>query len=144
MLVEFTVANFRSLHAPQTWNMVASAYLKEWEDRNTFQAETRQGKGLRLLRTAALYGPNAAGKSTLVQALAFMQGQVVNSARESQQDDPIEVTPFKLTAESRAADSEFSAIFIEQGVRYEYGFRCNTLRFTEEWLYAYPLGRPQK
>ncbi len=97
-----------------------------------------------MLRAAALYGPNAAGKSTMVQALAFVKNQVVNSARESQQGDLIPVVPFKLTAASRVADAEFSVQFIEAGVRYEYGFRCNTLRFTEEWLYAYPLGRPQK
>lgn len=42
------------------------------------------------------------------------------------------------------ADSEFEVIFVEDGVRYEYGFRCNSVRFTEEWLFAYPLGRAQK
>lgn len=143
MLVEFTVSNFRSIHEPQKWNMVAAPALKEWEDRNTFLAPPPT-KNLRLLRTAALYGPNAAGKSTLVQALDFMKLQVVNSARESQQGDLIPVVPFKLTADSRAADSEFSVQFIEAGKRYEYGFRCNALRFTEEWLYAYPTARAQK
>ena len=143
MLVEFTVSNFRSIHEPQTWNMVAAPALKEWEDRNTFLAPPPT-KNLRLLRTAALYGPNAAGKSTLVQALDFMKQQVVNSARESQQGDLIPVVPFKLTADSRAADSEFSVQFIEGGKRFEYGFRCNALRFTEEWLYAYPTARAQK
>lgn len=143
MLIEFTASNFRSVHEPQTWSMVAAPALKEWEERNTFQA-LGLSKGGRLLRAAALYGPNAAGKSTLVQALAFVKNQVVNSARESQQGDLIPVVPFKLTAASRAADSEFSVQFIEAGVRYEYGLRCNTFRFTEEWLYAYPAGRPQK
>lgn len=143
MLIEFTVSNFRSVRQPQTWSMVASPALKEWEDQNTFPAPGIR-KGGRLLRAAALYGPNAGGKSTMVQALAFVKSQVVNSARESQQGDVIPVVPFKLTAASRAADAEFSVQFIESGVRYEYGFRCNTQRFTEEWLFAYPLGRPQK
>ena len=35
-------------------------------------------------------------------------------------------------------------VFVEQGVRYEYRFCCNRDRFTEEWLFAYPLGRAQK
>ena len=143
MLIEFTVTNFRSIHETQTWNMVASPALKELEEQNTFLAPGIN-KSMRLLRTAALYGPNAAGKSTLVEALAFVKGQVVNSARESQQGDLIPVIPFKLTTATRAADSEFSVLFIEAGVKYEYGFRCNKNRFTEEWLYAYPLGRPQK
>lgn len=91
-----------------------------------------------------LYGPNASGKSTLIQALQFVEGQVLNSQKESQAGDAIDVVPFKLTATSRAADSEFVVTFVEQGVRYEYGFRCNRVRFTEEWLIAYPLGRAQK
>lgn len=87
MLVEFTVSNFRSIHEPQSWSMVASPALKEWEDRNTFPAlGAKKEMHLGCVR-AALYGPNAAGKSTLVQALAFVKGQVVNSARESQQGD---------------------------------------------------------
>ena len=69
---------------------------------------------------------------------------MLNSQKESQAGDEIDVVPFKLTAESRAADSEFEITFVEGGVRYEYGFTCNRKRFTEEWLIAYPLGRAQK
>jgi hypothetical protein len=69
------------------------------------------------------YGPNAS--STLVNALDFMRDRVINSAKESQANEDVEVTPFKLTAASRAGDSEFEVAFIEQAVRYQYGFRCN-------------------
>jgi AAA15 family ATPase/GTPase len=34
----------------------------------------------RLLRSAVIYGPNAAGKTNVLKALQFMQGLVVNSA----------------------------------------------------------------
>ena len=60
MLVEFTVSNFRSIHEPQSWSMVASPALREWEDRNTFPALGVK-KEMRMLRAAALYGLNAAG-----------------------------------------------------------------------------------
>ena len=69
---------------------------------------------------------------------------MLNSQKESQSGDEINVVPFKLTATSRAAVSEFEITYVEQGVRYEYGFSCNRERFTEEWLIAYPLGRAQK
>jgi energy-coupling factor transporter ATP-binding protein EcfA2 len=143
MLIEFSVTNYRSILERQTLNMVASSYFKELESLNTFAPD--QGDGVpRLLRSTALYGPNASGKSTLIQALRFVERQVLNSQKESQAGDEIDVRPFKLTAESRAADSEFEVTFVEQGVRYEYGFCCNRARFTEEWLIAYPLGRAQK
>jgi hypothetical protein len=143
MLIEFSVTNYRSILERQTLNMAASSYFKEYESINTFVPE-QDDSVPRLLRSSVLYGPNASGKSTLIQALQFVKGQVLGSQKESQAGDEIDVVPFKLTAESRTADSEFEITFVERGVRYEYGFRCNRMRFTEEWLFAYPLGRPQK
>lgn len=142
MLIEFSVTNYRSILERQTLKMTASTYFKELEPLNTFAPD--QDGDFRLLRSTVLYGPNASGKSTLVQALQFVKEQVLNSQKESQAGDAIDVVPFKLTAESRTADSGFEITFIEQGVRYEYGFRCNQERFTEEWLFAYPQGRAQK
>ena len=123
--------------------MVASSYFKELEALNTYDIGSSE-KMPRLLRSAVLYGPNASGKSTLVQALRFMKDRVLNSQKESQAGDEINTVPFKLTASSRSAESEFEIAFVEQGVRYEYGFRCDRQRFVEEWLFAYPLGRAQK
>lgn len=143
MLIEFSVTNFRSILERQTLNMAASTYFKELESLNTFIPNQDDGVP-RLLRSTVLYGPNASGKSTLIQALQFVEGQVLNSQKESQAGDEIDVVPFKLTAASRAADSEFEITFVEQGIRYEYGFSCNRERFTEEWLIAYPRGRAQK
>ena len=143
MLIEFSVTNFRSILERQTLNMAASTYFKEMELLNTFIPNQDEGVP-RLLRSTVLYGPNASGKSTLIQALQFVKEQVLNSQKESQSGDEINVVPFKLTATSRAAVSEFEITYVEQGVRYEYGFSCNRERFTEEWLIAYPLGRAQK
>ena len=143
MLIQFSVTNCRSILGRQTLNMAASTYFKELDASNTFLPELDGGLP-RLLRSTVLYGPNASGKSAFIQALRFVQEQVLNSQKESQAGDPIDVTPFKLTADSRAADSELEVTFVEQGVRYEYGFCCNRERYTEEWLIAYPLGRAQK
>jgi AAA15 family ATPase/GTPase len=142
MLIEFSVTNYKSILARQTLNMAASAY-SELESLNTFVPDQDDGVP-RLLRSAVLYGSNASGKSTLIQALRFVKDQVLNSQKESQAGDAIDVVPFRLTSASRGADSEFEVTFVEQGIRYEYGFCCNRERFTEEWLIAYPLGRPQK
>lgn len=143
MLIDFSVTNYRSILERQTLSMAASSYFKEFETLNTFDVGLVE-KVPRLLRSTVLYGPNASGKSTLIQALKFVKDRVLNSQKESQAGDAIDTVPFKLTADSRAADSEFEVTFVEQGVRYEYGFRCNRERFTEEWLFAYPIGRAQK
>lgn len=143
MLIQFSVENYRSIFGGQTLNMAASKYFKELEPLNTFETAAIE-QVPRLLGSAVIYGPNASGKSTLVNALDFMRDRVINSAKESQANEEIDVIPFKLTASSRAGDSEFEVAFIEEGVRYQYGFRCNRRRFTEEWLSAYPEGRTQK
>lgn len=143
MLIQFSVENYRSILGRQTLNMAASRYFKELEDLNAFDVAAVESMP-RLLRSNVIYGPNASGKSTLVNALDFMRDRVINSAKESQANEEISVTPFKLTAASRSGDSEFEVTFIEEGVRYQYGFRCNRQRFTEEWLFAYPEGRTQK
>jgi uncharacterized protein len=143
MLVEFSVANYRSILARQTLSMAASSYFNELKDLNTFDMGMEE-KVPQLLRSTVLYGPNASGKSTLIQALDFMQDCVLFSQKHLQAGDAINTTPFKLTAAARAADSEFEITFVEKGVRYEYGFSCNAERFTEEWMFAYPNGRAQK
>lgn len=143
MLIQFSVENYRSILDRQTLSLAASGYFKEHLDRNTFPADTDE-EIPNLLRSAVIYGPNASGKSTLVNALGFMRRMVVNSAKESQAGEEIEVTPFKLTPASRNGDSEFEITLIEEGIRYQYGFRCNRTRITEEWLFAYPEGRSQR
>lgn len=143
MLIDFSVTNYRSIKERQSLTLAASTAFKEHEKLNAFDSGTKE-KLPRLLKSAVLYGPNASGKSTLIHALKFVQDQVLNSQKESQAGDEIDVIPFKLTQASRLADSEFELTFVEQGVRYEYGFRCNRQRFVEEWLFAYPLGRAQK
>ena len=144
MLIEFTVSNFHSIRSPQTLSLVASKALKDRElEGNAFEAGVVEGLP-KLLRSTAVYGPNAAGKSTLVSALSFMHRMVTTSAQKAQVGELIDIQPFRLSAESRKQDSEFEIHFIENGVRYQYGFSLNTERITSEWLIAYPLGKPQR
>ena len=140
MLIEFRVTNFRSINETQTLSLVAGSG-KELVTENTFES------GLpgfpRLLRSAVIYGPNAAGKTNLLRALQFMQSLVLNSSK-FQEGVRIAHTPFKLNKASSTKPSEFEVVFAdEEGVRYEYGFSVDAERFHEEWLIAYPHGRPQ-
>ncbi|MCG2746358.1 MAG: ATP-binding protein [Desulfobulbaceae bacterium] len=109
---------------------------------NTFVTSV---KGLpRLLRSSVLYGPNAAGKSNLFRALHFMQEFVQNSAKEKQAGESIPLQPFLLNQDGPSSPSEFEAIFLQDDIRYQYGFTANTERVTHEWLFAYPQGKSQR
>jgi len=92
---------------------------------------------LDLLRVAAIYGANAAGKSNVLDALQFMSMAVVRSHRWWRPELPIPYEPFLLDVASRIAPSRFEADFLLDRVRYRYGFSLDSARILEEWLYAY-------
>ena len=141
MLIEFSVTNYRSFLTPQSLTLTANT-ATELQEENSFISPVSNLP--RLLRSAVVYGPNAAGKSNLVQAISFMKGFVLSSARESQEGEKIDVTPFLFTLQSSRNPSEFEVLFIQDGIRYQYGFGVNSKRVTGEWLFAYPEGRAQK
>ncbi|PZQ55294.1 MAG: ATP-binding protein [Novosphingobium pentaromativorans] len=142
MLIEFSVSNFRSIHHRQSLSMVPGTSR---EVRSRFCHHTDSKAMPHVLKSAALFGANGSGKSTIVQALAFMKTFVVDSAREGQEGDLIDVTPFLLGEENNVNPSEFEIVFIADGVRYQYGFSANSDRVHEEWLYVVPAtGRMQR
>ena len=141
MLIEFSVTNFRCIREKMTLSLVASADRHD-RDLHVFPAEN--GK-LNLLSAAAVYGPNAAGKSTLIKALHMMQRMVMGSAKDSQEGEPIEAfQPFLLAEQTRNGPGEFEVVFIQNQVRYQYGFSLDRHRIHGEWLFASPEGHTQQ
>lgn len=72
--------------------------------------------------------------------MAFFVG---NSAIGLKPDDDIPLMPFYLDSKTQSEPSEFEAIFVAEGVRYQYGFVADRHKVFEEWLYAAPEGRNQ-
>lgn len=141
MLIEFTVTNYRSILSSQTLSLV-SGKGDELIDDNTFSLGAPNN--MRLLHSAAIYGPNAGGKSNLLRALFTMKKMVIASAISQQRGDVLPMDSFKLDKESVKLPSEFEIIFVTKGTRYQYGFSATQKRINHEWLIAYPKGRPQK
>lgn len=141
MLIEFEVKNFRSIRDAAALSL-AKGGGNELEDTNAFSPAAPATPDL--LHGAAIYGPNASGKTNLLRALAVMQEIVLHSAKDQQQDEPLPVEPFLLDVGHREQPSEFEIHFAHEGVRYQYGFSAAAERIGEEWLIAYPKGRPQR
>lgn len=141
MLIEFSVTNFRSMRNRQTFSLVKGKG-DELIETNVFE-EIAASK-FDLLRSAAIYGPNAGGKSNFLLAMQAMKKIVMKSATKLQRGDKLPVTPFRLSNDTRDAPSEFEVIFIVDKVRYQYGFSATMDRIHDEWLLAYPKGRPQR
>ena len=139
MLIELSVANYRSIRDRQTLSLAAGPGA-EMRALNVADAPGN----LALLRVAAIYGPNASGKSNLFKALGTLQMMVQKSAIASQLGQPLPLVPFRLAATTEEQPSEFEIHFIAgDGVRYQYGLAATAGQVDEEWLIAYPHGRAQ-
>ncbi len=136
MLIEFRVGNFRSFAEPQAFSLVASSDTRQPDNCIPFGP-------LRLLKSAAVFGANASGKSNLIKAIDFMRRFVLYSATTMNVGDEIPVVPFQLNPKSRGQASFFEAQFVLGEVRYQYGFTATSKRVQDEWLIAYPKGRPR-
>ncbi len=141
MLIEFTVQNFLSFREPAHLSLV-KGNGSELQDTNVILHDVPGTPSV--LRSAAIYGPNASGKSNLIKAMQVMEQMVLTSASGTQAGEPLSVTPFLLDEGSATQPCEFEMHFISEDVRYQYGFAAIQERITEEWLLAYPKGRPQR
>ncbi len=140
MLIQFAVDNYRSIKDEATLSLVAGPG-EEHRERNVHMP-VMQGnvRAMLLLRSAAIYGANAAGKTNLIRALQAMRDVVVDSSRT---DTALPVTPFLLDAEYGNQPTRLEVACIVDGVRYQYGFSATQDAVVGEWLYAWPHGRPQ-
>lgn len=133
MLIEFSIGNYRSFYPLMTLSMEATklrAHNKELDEHSVFQSGN-----LSLLRSAAIYGANASGKSNLIQAISFMRNFVLHSAKDSQAGEPTRVECFRLNTAARQEPASFQIIFYLNGKRYRYGFEMDDKRVQAEWLY---------
>ena len=99
--------------------------------------------GNKVLKSAAIYGANASGKSNLFKILTL----VVLMLRSSNSVDinaKLPLIPFKLDKGSVNKPSEFEIKFILDETRYVYGFIADKDKIYDEYLYYYPNGRETK
>ena len=138
MFIEFTVGNYRSFRDPVTLSMVA-AKLKSKEnhvdENNVF---TQEGQPP-LLTSAAIFGPNASGKSNLIRSTGFDAGfRTPISGRHANLEAALRVDPFRLNRRTAEEPSQFEVAFILDGQRYRYGFEATVQEVIHEWLYTVP------
>lgn len=141
MLIEFSVKNFRSIKELETFSL-AKASGCELEDHNTFLPDAPGCT--HLLKSAAIYGSNSAGKSNLIKAFKALESIVLSSSSLNEGHLIEDVVPFLFDKDTRNEPTEFEVHFISEGIRYQYGFVLTSKRIYEEWLIAYPKGKPQR
>ena len=136
MLIEFSFSNFRSFKDLTTLSMVAANIAskdKELDSQNVFPVDSK----LNLLKSKAIYGKNASGKSNISRALAAF----LNIVRYSVKNDDIlikTIEPFRLNSTTPDEPSFFQIIFQISGEAsiYRYGFEVKGNKVISEWLFG--------
>ena len=136
MLVQFSVRNFKTFKEEAKLTLFASSSDKTTREAdNVFEVPKF---GLRLLKSAVIYGANASGKTKLLEAAQFMREFMLNSSKESQQGEPIHTESFRLSTKTSGEPSMFEVIFIYEGDMFRYGFETTSDIVVSEWLYHRP------
>lgn len=132
MILNFTFKNYRSFRDETQFTMIreSSSASPEWAFP---EAST----------VAAIYGPNAAGKSSLLKAMANLSHMVRASYSRGDSTTGIATKPFLLSAASKTAPSEFFIEFVARnGLRYKYQVTVDSSQVIEEGLEVYKSKRP--
>jgi len=132
MLIQFSTENYLSFKQEASLNFEAGA-IKEFPE-NVF--EPLDFHDVTLLKSIALYGANSSGKSNLLKAFSFARNLIINSSKESQSYESLNVEPFRLSDEGETTASKFDVTFLLKGNRYRYGFSVNAKRIESEWLFV--------
>lgn len=139
MLLSFTVENFRSIRDRQSLILEASS------DSHLRESHVIKASGHEVLKSAAIYGANASGKSNVINAMIWMRRFVLESIFEKVENPEIPVEPFRLNADSRSAPSVFEIEFLLGDDRFRYGFALSKSSVEEEWLFRKrPKGQAAK
>lgn len=140
MLLRFGVENHGSIRGYQELQLTATN-LKDSEEGLIHQgdASAEGSRVLRLLPVAGIYGANAAGKSTLLNAFDFFLNAIRLSHSGVANRTATPYIPFILDLESRSKPSRYDVDIVLESTRYHYGFSLDGKRIVQEWLYSFDL-----
>jgi len=133
MLVNFRVENFKSYKNLEEISMEATK-LKKLKESNAFNINN-----ISLLKSAVIYGANASGKSSLLDAMRGMKSIIKNSIfpKKSKHYLP---KAFLLNTETKNRETFFEIEFIIDEIIYRYGFEIFIdAIILKEWLYQKKL-----
>lgn len=137
MLLMFKIKNYTSFKNESILDMRATAYVQH--PSHVIRVNDKLG----LLKTTALYGANASGKSNLISAMFFFEQYIFSQFINKNENVDFEsnetgmkmkLEPFVLSNDTNNA-SEFDIIFLHNDKQLQYGFECTSNEVLNEWLF---------
>jgi AAA15 family ATPase/GTPase len=127
MLIKISIENFRSFKDKVEFNMIAGDFPNHKD--HLYKVDD----SLSLLKGAAIYGANGAGKSNIVEALSYIRKIITRGTRDA--NEQIKTVKFKLDKDYLSKPTKFEIDFRSSNANYSYGLTVNENTIAEEWLY---------
>ena len=140
MVLEIRISNFFSIKDEVVLDLRAANIntqkTKALKD-NYFEVNKTK-----VLKTIAIYGANASGKSNIIKAIRFCNAMVFSSHLHNE-NTIFKFQPFKFQGYKNKPSTYFIR-FISNGIEYEYSFSLTQTEILTESLHYYPQGRIKK
>jgi len=127
MFSKFSIENFKSIKDRITLDMNATNITGL--EKNLIDLGSNK-----LLKSISIIGPNASGKSNLLNGFVIMRHLVIDSAKNIQAKELLPIEPFRLNLTSETQPSLFEVELILGNKTFVYGFRADAEKVYHEWL----------
>lgn len=136
MILEIRLSNFFSIMDEVVLDMQAANIQSK--KAKGLKGNTCECGGVKVLKTVAIYGANASGKSSIIKAIRACVAMIYNSHNHNE-NTLFPFVPFKFWGMDKP--STFFIRFLMEGIEYEYSFTLTQTEIIKESLYYYPNGR---
>jgi len=133
MLLEFRVKNFKSIKEEVV--LSTTRLTDKSSDQNIIPTENKISP--KVLKSILITGPNASGKSNVLEAIYFMHYFINNNLNLKPGEKINQVAPFKLDDLTKDEPSEFEVSLLIENIVYTYGFSLTKSEIYTEYLYYY-------
>lgn len=137
MLLYFKVRNYKSIRDWAVLDMEAAKLRDQTENLIGFKHDA-------YLPVAAIYGKNGGGKTNIIRAMWLAVQFICNAQRTQVEHSPVPVRPFALNDYSYQEPTAFEFGYVQNGIKYVYGFSATREAIVAEYLKAWPNGREKK
>ncbi|SJZ60230.1 hypothetical protein SAMN02745116_00885 [Pilibacter termitis] len=129
MLIEFTFENFKSYKDEAYFSMETGEKVRRTTATKFNTFETKQ---LRLLKSSLIFGANASGKTTVIEALSVFQNIVLNPLPTINHMFPF--SPYKFDEKTINEPTNFVLKFVDEEIVYEYSLAYKKNKVVKETL----------
>lgn len=136
MLLDFTFGNFGPFRDDATISMQATSSTEH--DNNLIKTDLKDD----VLSSAIIFGPNAAGKTFVIDALYSLR-YLVKNVDDKRRASTI-YNPFRLSKGTRESPVRMRIRLLLDGIKYDYKVEYLEGIIVNESLYHYPKGRPAR